>query len=755
MAALTISKVTTFIKFLPLFCSYKKNESLKFTKKGKKGIIISISNFLLLSRTSTFIAEMVALTVPVGEAKTGETAPRRKAAQKAAALDRPLDSKATNVPEFFEECVNRNSERNAMGWRKFIDTHVDTKKVTKIVNGEEKKVDKDWTFYEYGSYEYMLYLELWELVQQVGRGAVKMGMKPLLDDKLHIFAQTSPRWMQMFLGCLTQGIPVVTAYDTLGESGLIHSLLQTELKAIFTDNLLLSQLVKPLKEAQNVKYIVHFDRIDSTDGRMKGKYYQDAKDAKEKILAARPDITFVSFDEIVEMGKKATDIERKNPKPEDLLCIMYTSGSTGPPKGVVMSHENLVAGVAGPSVCVGRDIATPEDRVVAFLPLAHIFEMMFEMVAFWWGSCLGYANVKTLTDASCRNCKSDLVEFQPTIMVGVAAVWESVRKGVLAKIRKRPMIVQKLFWAAFKAKSTMKQYHIPGAEAFDVLFKEVKAATGGKLKMVLNGGSPISTDGQIFVSNLIAPMLLGYGLTETCANATIVESKHLEYGVIGTLVGSITAKLIDVGDAGYFAKNNQGEILLKGKSITKEYYKNEKETSEAFTSDGWFKTGDIGEWTSNGALKIIDRKKNLVKTLNGEYIALEKLESVYRSNPVVLNLCAYADQSKVKPIVIILPNENNLKSFLVDEKVYSQNDLESKELAHLCGDKKVIAAVHKSLLQNAKSQGLKGIELIQNVVLLDDEWTPQNGMVTSAQKLQRKKILASCQDEVDAAYNNS
>lgn len=144
-----------------------------------------------------------------------------------------------------------------------------------------------------------------------------------------------------------------------------------------------------------------------------------------------------------------------------------------------------------------------------------------------------------------------------------------------------------------------------------------------------------------------------------------------------------------------------------------------------------------------------------MKTLNGEYIALEKLESVYRSNPVVLNLCAYADQSKVKPIAIVLPNEANLKSFLADEKIYSQLDLDSKELAHLCDEKKVINAVTKHLVQTGKSQGLKGIELIQTVVLLDDEWTPQNGFVTSAQKLQRKKILASCQDKVDEAYKNS
>lgn len=698
---------------------------------------------------------VVALTVPVGEAKSGETAPRRKASQKEAALERPTDSKATVLSDYFEECVKRQGKRPAIGWREFINTHIDTKKVTKMIDGKETQVDKDWVYYEYAKYSFIDYPELLELVKNYSKGLVKLGLNPGQVDKLHIYAQTSHRWMQTFLAAQFQGIPIVTAYDTLGESGLTHSLLQTELKAIFTDNTLLALLVRPLKEATSVKYIIHFDEMDPNDKRMQGKYYGDAIAAKEKILKNRPDIKFISFNECVELGKTSKDIGFTKPSPEDLSCIMYTSGSTGPPKGVVLSQRNILAALGGISTNADRSLVTNNDRIIAFLPLAHIFELAFELVAFWWGGCLGYANVKTLTDASCRNCQSDLVEFKPHIMVGVAAVWESVRKGVLAKIRKESAIVQKIFWTAYHAKAAFKAYHIPGAGAFDVIFKKVKAATGGELRYVLNGGSPISKDAQVFVSNLIAPMLLGYGLTETCANTTIVEHKRFEYGTVGTLTGAITAKLIDVADAGYYAKNNQGEILVTGPCVTKEYYKNEKETAEAFTPDGWFRTGDIGEWAPNGTLRIIDRKKNLVKTLNGEYIALEKLESVYRSNPVVLNLCAYADQSKVKPIAIILPNEANLKSFLADEKVYSQLEADSKELAHLCDDKKVIKAVTKHLVQTGKSQGLKGIELIQTVVLLDDEWTPQNGFVTSAQKLQRKKILASCQDKVDEAYNNS
>lgn len=695
---------------------------------------------------------MAQVTAIVGEAKPGETAPRRRTAQKAAALVRPFDSNANVLTEYLEECVKKYNGRRCMGWRELVEIHTETKKVTKIVDGQETKVDKDWTYYEMSPYKYQTYSEVYDTIKEYAHGLAKIGLVPG-TDKLHIFASTSHKWMKTFLAAQHQNLTVVTAYDTLGEQGLTHSLVSTESRAVFTDNALLSALLKSLEKATNVKYIIHSETLDENDKRDGGKLYKEAQEAKEKILKLRPDIEFFSYDDVLGQGKGSANVPFENlPKAEDISCIMYTSGSTGDPKGVVLTQANILAGITGPSTNASRDLVKPTDRIIAFLPLAHIFEMVFELLAFWWGGCLGYANVKTLTDASCRNCQSDLAEFKPTVMVGVATVWENVRKGIIGKVKQLPYVVQKIFWASFKAKSSMQLFHIPGSSIFDIIFKKVKAATGGQLRIVLNGGSPVSRDTQVFISTLICPMLIGYGLTETCANTCVLELNHFEYGVVGSLVGSVTCKLVDVADAGYYAKNNQGEILLKGASITKEYWKNEKETADAFTEDGWFQTGDIGEWTSNGQLKIIDRKKNLVKTANGEYIALEKLESTYRSNPLVMNICVYADQSKVKPIAMILPNEQHFRSFILDERLCTEEDLKHKEINLFYHEAKVIAAVNKSLLATGRSQGLKGIELLQNVVLIDDEWTPQNGFVTSAQKLQRRKILDAYKKEVAKAY---
>jgi long-chain acyl-CoA synthetase len=390
----------------------------------------------------------------------------------------------------------------------------------------------------------------------------------------------------------------------------------------------------------------------------------------------------------------------------------------------------------------------PGDSLLAYLPSAHILEFVFENASLVWGSMLGYGNPKTLSDASVRNCNGDIKEFQPSILVGVPAVFESVKKGIMAKVDAGSPIARHLFRASMWLKPRLLKHGIPGTGILDaVVFKKLREATGGRLKICMNGGGPIAQETREFVSMGLAPMIIGYGLTETTAMGCLMSPSEWNPHNMGAMPSSIEIKLVDFPDAGYSttSPNPQGEIWIRGPSVTSGYHDNEAETAEALTPDGWFRTGDIGEFDSNGHLRIIDRKKNLVKSLNGEYIALEKLESVYRSVPVVANICVYADVSQAKPVAIIVVAEPALKALATRIGV----DGEPGELVH---NHKVRAAVLIEMQNRGRMGGLTGIEIIDGVVLSDEEWTPQNNMVTAAQKLMRKNIVAKFENEIKQAY---
>ncbi|KAK9481163.1 eukaryotic long-chain fatty acid CoA synthetase (LC-FACS) [Lipomyces japonicus] len=623
----------------------------------------------------------------------------------------------------------RHGDSEALGSRTVIKIHKETKQVKKIVDGKETLVAKEWNYFELSPYSFISYNQLSDRADVYGAGLAHLGV-----SLLEVYGATSATWMTIALAASTQSIPIATAYDTLGEEGLTHSLVQTEANAIYVDASLLHTLIRPLACASALTFIIYRDEADQT--------------IVDKIKAAKPDVTVLSIEDLFKLG---TDhpAEPNPPSPDDVSCIMYTSGSTGPPKGVVLRHRNVIAAVYGVQGSIEGAI-TPYDYLLTYLPLAHILEFVFELACLYLGGKLGYGTVKTISDASVRNCKGDIAEFRPTILIGVPAVWETVRKGIVSKVQQQGAAVSRVFWAGYRTKNFLQSWHVPGAGVIDsLLFKKVKEATGGRLRVIMNGGAALSKDTQAFLSSVIAPMIIGYGLTETTAMCTLMSPKQFTLGTVGAPTPCVDIKLVDVPETGYFSTNNppQGEVLVKGPAVSSEYFKNEEETKLAFTDDGWFRTGDIGEWAPNGHLQLIDRKKNLVKTLNGEYIALEKLESVYRTSNVVLNICVYADPNQVKPIAIIVPAEPALI------KLAKEKGLDStKQFGELVHDPVVRKEVFAQLLDAGKRGGLAGIELISGVVLSDEEWTPANGLVTAAQKLQRKKIFEAHKKDVEKAY---
>ncbi|KAM0789806.1 hypothetical protein ACM66B_006657 [Microbotryomycetes sp. NB124-2] len=672
-------------------------------------------------------------SVEVGPETKGEGRVRRFVNTADKLVDKPSDG-VNVVADILKQSSVKYANQKAVGWRDLVKMHTETKDVKKKVDGKQVTEQKTWQYFELTDYKYMTYKELYDVSKQAGSALIETGHSK--ETIFNIYSQTSKNWQIMAQGCAMHGITFATAYDSLGESGLQHSLAEPDVYGLFTNANLLATVANVIDKTPSVKVLVY-------DGKQ-----EDVKSGSiDKIKGAG--VKVYHFDEFLKLGKDKSH-EPNHPQPDDVACLMYTSGSTGAPKGVQITNRNVIAAIAGAELLLG-ELIFPGARYIAFLPLAHIFEFAVEMTLLYTGIPMGYGTVKTLTDTSVKNCVGDMRAFKPTLMCGVPAVWEQIRKGILAKVRAGGK--EKIFNWAFATKSSMGNRGLVARLLDAIVFSKVKEATGGALKYAVNGGAAISKDTQLFLQTALVPTFIqGYGMTESCALSFILPPTMLQSGVVGVPSPAIEAKLVDYPEANYFSSNNppQGEVWIRGGTITKGYYKRADETKEAYTDDGWLKTGDIGQWNADGTLSIIDRKKNLVKLAGGEYIALERLESVYKSCALVANICIVADPDANRPMAIIFPHEVNLKSYIGEKGISGASS--DDDFQTLCKNDEVRKVVLKETNDVGKRAGLKPLEQLQTVLLDSTEWTPQSGLLTAAQKLQRKTIHEKFKDQIKAVY---
>ncbi|EME41516.1 hypothetical protein DOTSEDRAFT_64818 [Dothistroma septosporum NZE10] len=650
--------------------------------------------------------------VPGSENRKGETIPRRNSKYLSSLRSTP-EIGVNTAYDILRRSGHKYGHARAIGKRRFIRSHEEA----------------NWTYYELSAYEYSSFNDFERVALNAGKAFRSLGLQPR-RDRVHMFGATHPNWLATAHGAMSQSLTLVTSYDSLAAESLAHVIQETRPTAMFVDRNLLAKVLSTLAKAQGVQYIIYNDDESLLTSR------DDAEDIQEDIenlKQSHPQLKAVyTWGQFMKIGQTNGYIEPTPPAPDDLACIMYTSGSTAMPKGVLISHKNLIAAITGLDSILGAHIG-PNDGLLAYLPLAHMLEFAFESACLYWGATLGYGSAKTMFDRSMRNCSGDIIEFQPTVLVGVPAVWEAVKKGILSKINNLDAGLQDSFGQLIHPGG------VPGMMmngVDDPLLQGVRASMGGQLRLCITGGGPIARGTQRFISESIAPLISGYGLTETAAMGALMDPAHWTDAALGEIPASVEVKLVDYEQYSTSTVPPQGEIWMRGDSITSGYLNNEAENQAAFTRDGWFRSGDIGEFDNLGQLRIIDRKKNLVKALNGEYIALERLESIYRSCGVVLNICVSMTSEESRPMAVVLPDEAALR-LLAERCIIAVEGCEKREL--YCKPE-IANLVLCEIRAAGKKEGLASFEMVDRIVLAEEDWTTQSGLVTSVGKLNRRGI---------------
>jgi len=604
---------------------------------------------------------------------------------------------------------------------------------------EQQSSGKMFTKLQLGEYTWLTYKEVNENAESLGKGLRELGVEP--REKIVLYANTCAEWMVSAVAAFKQSLAVVTIYTNLGEEGVEHGISQTDATAVIVSQELVGRLQSVLPKCSSVKHVIIIPSHNPIP-----------------TPAPTDNATFHKISDIITLGSTSA-ITSSPPDPLDTAIIMYTSGSTGVPKGVVLTHSNLVQALFSiiPTINDSVGEVRPYDCYIAVLPLAHVLELLAENLMLVLGIPVGYSSTKTFTDtgtAVAKGSRGDAIVLNPTIVCVVPLVLDSIYKGIRANVANRGEFFNKLVNLCYRYRLKWIRMGHDTPIMNKLIFKKFKAILGGRLRCLLSGGAPLAPDAHDFCRTCLGLTLLqGYGLTETAATACIPDSGDLSTGRVGPPLQEVDIRLVNWEEGGYTVTDQQGargEIIIGGEHIAKEYYgMPEKTDEEFFNEDGkrWFKTGDIGQLMEDGTIKIIDRKKDLVKLQGGEYVSLSKVESLLKTHPGVENICVCGDSIKKHTVALVIPGQAYLDK--VAEKLGKSGMMREE----LCRDEEVLAEYRMVLVKHGAQQRLVKFEVPQAVFLVSEPWTPESGLITAAMKLKRKSLEAAFASEIANMYD--
>lgn len=539
------------------------------------------------------------------------------------------------------------------------------------VNGEWKK---------YSTQEYS------DKVNQMSNALIELGVQP--GDKISSINNNRPEWNILNYAVAQVGAILCPMYPTISADDYVYIFNHSEVKYVFvSDDEILAKVLKAKEDANGVKDVYTFDKIDG---------------AKH-------------WTEVLELGKGQHNEEiitrSNNIKETDLVTIIYTSGTTGKPKGVMLSHQNLISNAKAGKPLLPCEVG---DKALSFLPVCHVFERTLLNLYLLAGIKVYYAE-------SLETIGNNIKEVKPHIFTAVPRLIEKVYDKIIAGGSQKSGIIKKLFfWAVGKA----QKYEIGGSANFiadKLVYSKIRAGLGGNVKVIVSGSAALQTRLQKFFWGVGLPILEGYGLTETSpiiAVNTLLKG-GTGFGTVGKVIDKVEVKIAE-----------DGEILAKGPNIMLGYYKAPELTDEVMSGE-WFHTGDIGKF-ENGLLKITDRKKQMFKTSGGKYIAPGPIENTMKASQFIEQIMVIGEGKK-HASALIVPAFDYIRSWAKAEGHSCKTNDE------ICLSQEVINAINADVKTHNESFGKT--EQIKRFELINCEWSVNGGELTPTMKPKRKPIL--------------
>ncbi|MGB0524353.1 MAG: AMP-dependent synthetase/ligase [Flammeovirgaceae bacterium] len=561
------------------------------------------------------------------------------------------------------------------------------------------KKNGDW--YCYSTQDFI------DIVNRMSVGLLKLGLKK--GDKVALISNNRPEWNFIDFGAQQIGVITVPMYPTISEEDYHYIFNHSEVQYAFVGDQEIFEKTQSAAEGTKIKEIYSFDELENC------KHWHEVEDLSEG----------EDLDQLEEHKKSVT--------PEDLLSIVYTSGTTGRPKGVMLSHSNLVFNTVKSSMRIPKELKWGKSRVLSFLPLCHIAERGLIFLDIYIGASIYYAE-------SIEKVADNIKEVKPNYFFSVPRLLEKVYDKIMAKGQDLPPLQRDLFmWAVdlgLKYDPNRNQglvYNLQREAANYLIFSKWREALGGELQFILSGAAPLQPKlAKIFWAANIK-VVEAYGLTETSPiiAASIPTHKGIRIGCVGAIQDGVEVQIAA-----------DGEVLCKGGNVMQGYYKDPEKTAEVL-HDGWFHTGDIGEIIEGKYLKITDRKKEMFKTSGGKYIAPGYMENVFKQSLFIEQMAVVGANHKF-PAALIVPNFEAVEDWCKQEGIkYTSKE----EMIH---DPRIIEKFEQELAEYNSQFGKW--EQLKKFVLLAQDWSVESGELTPTLKLKRRVIDKKYRDKIEGIY---